>query len=55
MANPQLMLMFHDIRGAMVATAASLKLMARGRSGEMSQAAKEKLREVSGRIENTII
>ena len=52
--NPQMMLMFHDIRGAMVATAASLKLMARGTVGEMSQNAKAKLHEVTGRIENTI-
>jgi two-component system, sensor histidine kinase and response regulator len=52
--DPQLMLIFHDIRGAMVATAASLKLMARGKDGEMSRAAKAKLHEVTGRIENTI-
>ena len=38
----------------MVATAASLKLMARGTVGEMSQTAKAKLHEVTGRIENTI-
>ena len=38
----------------MVATAASLKLMARGTVGEMSQEAKAKLHEVTGRIENTI-
>ncbi len=48
------MLMLHDIRGAMVATAASLKLMARGTYGEMSEQAKAKLHEVTGRIENTI-
>jgi two-component system sensor histidine kinase/response regulator len=53
-ANPQLMLIFHDIRGAMVATAASLKLMARGTVGKMSQEAKAKLQEVTDRIENTI-
>ena len=52
--NPQLMLIFHDIRGSMVATAASLKLMARGTVGKMSQEAKAKLHEVTGRIENTI-
>jgi two-component system, sensor histidine kinase and response regulator len=52
--NPQLTLIFHDIRGSMVATAASLKLMARGTVGEMSQTAKAKLHEVAGRIENTI-
>ena len=54
LTNPQLMLMFHDIRGSMVATAASLKLMARGTVGKMSQEAKAKLHEVTGRIENTI-
>jgi len=52
--NPQLMLMFHDIRGSMVATAASLKLMARGTVMKMSQEAKAKLHEATGRIENTI-
>jgi K+-sensing histidine kinase KdpD len=54
LTNPQLMLMFHDIRGSMVGTAASLKLMARGPVGEMSQEAKAKLQEVTGRIEHTI-
>jgi DNA-binding response OmpR family regulator len=54
LTNPQLMLMFHDIRGSMVATAASLKVMARGTGGEMSPTARAKLREVTGRIENTI-
>ena len=39
LTNPQLRLIFHDIRGTMVAAASSLKLMARGR-GEMGQAAK---------------
>lgn len=52
--NPQLMLMFHDIRGAMVSTAASLKLMGRSPAGEFSQTAKAKLHEVTGRIEHTI-
>ena len=54
LAGPQMMLMFHDIRGSMVATAASLKLMARGTYGEMSETAKAKLHEATGRIENTI-
>ena len=54
LTNPQMMLMFHDIRGSMVATAASLKLMARGTVGKMSQEAKAKLHEATGRIENTI-
>ena len=38
----------------MVATAASLKLMARGTVGEMSGPAKAKLHEATGRIEKTI-
>jgi len=54
LTNPQQTLMFHDIRGSMVATAASLKLMARGTVGEMSPTVKAKLHEVTGRIENTI-
>ena len=53
-AEPQMMLMSHDVRGAMVATAASLKLMARGTYGELSEIAKAKLHEAAGRIENTI-
>jgi DNA-binding response OmpR family regulator len=54
LTNPQMMLMFHDIRGSMVATAASLKLMARGTVEEVSQIAKAKLHEATGRIENTM-
>jgi two-component system, sensor histidine kinase and response regulator len=52
--EPQVMLMSHDVRGAMVATAASLKLVARGTYGELSDEAKAKLREAAGRIENSI-
>ncbi len=52
--GPQMMLMLHDIRGAMVSTAASLKLMDRGMYGEISEPAKAKLHEVTGRIETTI-
>jgi signal transduction histidine kinase len=54
LAGPQMMLMSHDVRGSMVATAASLKLMARGTYGELSERAKAKLHEAAGRIENTI-
>ncbi len=54
LTNPQMTLMFHDIRGSMVATAASLKLMARGTVGEMSEKAKARLHEATGRIEKTI-
>jgi two-component system sensor histidine kinase/response regulator len=53
-AGPQMMLMVHDIRGAMVSTAASLKLLDRGMYGELSEPAKVKLHEATGRIENTI-
>ncbi len=53
-AEPQMMLMSHDVRGAMVATAASLQLMARGTYGELSDIAKAKLQEAAGRIENMI-
>jgi DNA-binding NarL/FixJ family response regulator len=54
LAGPELMLMLHDLRGAMVSAAASLKLMDRGIFGEMSQPAKAKLHEVTGRIEETV-
>ncbi len=47
-AGPQMMLMLHDIRGSMISTAASLKLMARGTYGEMSETAKAKLHEATG-------
>ena len=53
-AGSQMTLMFHDIRSSMISTAASLKLMARGTYGEMSEKAKAKLHETTGRIENTI-
>ncbi len=53
-AEPQMMLMSHDVRGAMVATAASLKLMARGTYGELNEIAKAKLHEAAGRIEAAI-
>lgn len=52
--EPQMMLLAHDIRGSMVSTAASLKLMDRGIFGEMSEKAKAKLHEITDRIENTI-
>jgi two-component system, sensor histidine kinase and response regulator len=54
LTNPQLMLMFHDIRGSMVATAASLKLMVKGPVKTMSGESATKLNEISSRIENTI-
>ncbi len=53
-ARPQTMLMLHDLRGSMVSTAAALKLMVRGSHGDMSEGARTRLREVSGRVENLI-
>ena len=53
-SGTQMMLMAHDVRGAMVATAASLKLMARGTYGDLGEMAQAKLLEAAGRIENTI-
>jgi signal transduction histidine kinase len=53
--QPQLMLMLHDIRGAMVSTAATLKLMSRGLFGELSEPARAKLREATGRFEKMIL
>jgi DNA-binding response OmpR family regulator len=53
-AQPHTMLMFHDIRGTMVATAATLKLLARGTYGSMSAEALTKVHEASGRMETLI-
>lgn len=53
-AKPQTMLMLHDLRGSMVSTAAALKLMVRGSHGDMSEGARARLQEVSGRVENLI-
>ncbi len=52
--EPQMVLMFHDIRGAMISTAAALKLMARGTYGEMGAKARAKLQEATTRVEKTI-
>jgi two-component system sensor histidine kinase/response regulator len=52
--EPQMMLMLHDIRGSMVSTAALLKLLTRGTFGGMSEAAKTKIHEAAGRMEQTI-
>jgi signal transduction histidine kinase len=53
-ARPQTMLMLHDLRGAMVSTAAAMKLMARGIYGDMSEEARSRLQGVSSRVENLI-
>jgi len=52
--RPQTMLMLHDLRGAMVSTAAALKLMARGSYGDLSDNARTRLSEVSSRVANLI-
>lgn len=52
--RPQTMLMLHDLRGAMVSTAAALKLMARGSYGDLSEGARTRLGEVSSRVANLI-
>jgi signal transduction histidine kinase len=54
LAEPQMMLMLHDIRGSMISTAASLKLMARGTHGAVSAQGRAKLLEAVDRIEKTI-
>jgi DNA-binding response OmpR family regulator len=54
LAEPQLMLMLHDIRGSMISAAALLKLMARGTYGAVNALARPKLLEAVNRIEKTI-
>lgn len=49
--GPLMMLMLHDIRRAMISSAASLKLLARGFYGEMNEKVKAKLHEVTDLIE----
>ncbi|MFZ5450106.1 MAG: ATP-binding protein [Thermodesulfobacteriota bacterium] len=53
--KPQTMLMVHDLRGAMLSTAAALKLMIRDSRGDLSEDAKARLAEVSGRVDNLIL
>ena len=43
--KPQMMLMLHDLRGAMVSTAAAMKLMVRGTYGGMSEGARPNSRK----------
>ncbi len=50
----RLMVMFHDIRGSIVSTAAALKLLGRGTFGEVDQGARAKVREISSRVEKLI-
>ncbi len=51
----RLMMMFHDLRGSMVSSAASLKLLIRGRYGEMDIEARSKLKEVSANVNKLIL
>lgn len=51
----RLMMMFHDLRGSMVSTAASLKLLSRGRYGEMGETARDKIHEVSDNVDKLIL
>jgi signal transduction histidine kinase len=51
----RLMTMFHDLRGSMVSSAASLKLLLRGRFGGMDITAQAKLREVSDNVNKLIL
>lgn len=51
----RLMMLFHDMRGSMVSIAASLKLMTRGKYGEMSDDALNKLHEVAGGVQNLMV
>jgi two-component system sensor histidine kinase/response regulator len=50
----RLMVMFHDIRGSMVSTAAALKLLARGSFGEVGPAAQDKVQEIYSRVDKMI-
>ncbi len=50
----RLMAMFHDIRGSLVSTAASLKLLGRGTYGQVGRTAQAKVREISTRVDKLI-
>ncbi len=50
----RLMMMFHDLRGSMVSSSASLKLLVRGKFGGMDASALAKLREVSDNVNQLI-
>jgi signal transduction histidine kinase len=50
----RMMVMFHDIRGSMVSTAAALRLLSRGTYGELGQTAQGKIQEVAQRVDKLI-
>ena len=49
------MMMLHDLRGSMLSTAASLKLLIRGRNGVMDGKARGKLQEISDKVDKLIL
>ena len=49
------MMMFQDLRGCMLSTAASLKLLIRGRNGRMDVEARGKLQEISDNVDKLIL
>ncbi len=53
-ALDRLMMMFHDLRGSMVSSAASLKLLQRGKFGRMEAGAQAKLREVTDNLNQLV-
>lgn len=50
----RLLAMFHDFRSAMVANAATVKLLSRGKFGDLSDRAREKAEETYGRLNKII-
>jgi DNA-binding NarL/FixJ family response regulator len=48
-----IMMMFHDIRGSLVSTAASLKILKRGKYEDLSSQTAERLQELSAGIKNS--
>jgi K+-sensing histidine kinase KdpD len=49
-----LMMIFHDLRGSMVSTSASMRLLVRGAFGKVAGTAREKLQEVSDNMDRLI-
>lgn len=50
----RLTMIFHDLRGSMVSTAASMKLLTRGTFGEVGGSALDKLQEICGNMDRLI-
>ena len=51
--SSRILLMFHDIRGSLVSSAASLNLLNRGKYGAIDSKATDKLRELYDQIKNS--